>query len=89
MLYQGTNDVGLDSASDVSLTLDPIFEDITWSTWTNLGTSGNLSTQDPFLMLNGGIARLAADDRGVLFVDASGAAVFSGLFIAVVRYGTL
>jgi len=88
IIYQATNDFGLDSTGAIILT-NPIFEDITWGNWTSLGTSGNLATQNEFQVLAGGLTRLAADDGGVVFVDASGTAALSGLFVDVARYGRL
>ncbi len=86
---QATNEVGLDSAGDVSLTTLPLFEDVTWPTWTSFGTSGNMATQVPAIMYTGILARVAADDGGVVFIDLSGTAALTGLFVDVVRYGRL
>lgn len=88
ILFQATNDFGLDSTGAVVLTY-PVFETVTWGSYANLGTSGNLATADELLERAQGIARLAADDGGVLMVDASGAAALSGLFVDVCRYGRL
>lgn len=89
VMYQGTNDVGLDSASAVSLTEDPVFDDIIFPSYSNLGTSGHLAAQDPGLLYTGLIARLAADDGGICLVDASGTAALNGLFVDICRYGRL
>lgn len=88
LIFQGTNDLGLDSAGDPILT-DPVSEDWAFRAFTSLGVSGNLSTQDPTLILSGLSARLAADDGGMVIVDASGAGAFTGGFMDVVRYGRL
>lgn len=88
MIYQATNDVGLNSAGAVVNT-NPIFEDVTWPVFTSLGTSGNLATQNPFLMRTGGVARLAADDGGLALLDISGFEALTGLFVDFVRYGVL
>ncbi len=88
MIFQATNDVGLNAAGAVVNT-NPIFEDVTWPVWTSLGTSGNLATQNPFLMRTGGVPRLAADDGGLALLDVSGTAALTGLFVDFVRYGML
>jgi len=88
IIYQATNDFGLNSDGSVNLT-NPIFEDVTWGSFSSIGTSGNLATQNPFQVLTGGITRLAADDGGIVMVDNSGAARLSGLFVDVARYGRL
>lgn len=92
MLFQSTNDFGLDSSGAV-ITTEPAFVDITWAGWANVGTSGNLSTQAPVKIFTGTdpVVRLAADDGGVLFVDmlTGGGTPFSGSFVDVVRYGKL
>ncbi len=88
IIYQATNDFGLDSTGAVILT-NPIHEDVIWGTWSSLGTSGNLATQNEFMVLTGGLTRLAADDGGVVFLDASGAATLNLLFVDVARYGRL
>lgn len=88
MVWQGSNDLSLNSAGAIVTT--PVhFKDINWPPWTSLGTSGNLSAQRPILQFADEHARLAADDGGVLFIDASGAETLSGGYVDVVRYGTL
>ena len=88
LILQATNDVGLDSAG-AAVNTNPIFEDITWNSWSRLGTSGNIFTVNPAQMYTGIIARVSADDGGLACVDASGAASFPSTFIDFVRYGRL
>lgn len=88
ILFQGTNDLGLDSADAVVLT-NPLFETVTWPSYANSGTSGNLISPDPVIVSAQGIARLAADDGGVLMLDLTGTAGLTGLFVDVCRYGRL
>lgn len=88
VLFQGTNDLGLDSTDAVVLT-NPLFETYTWPSYANSGTSGNLVSPDPIIVSAQGIARLAADDGGVLMLDLTGSAGLTGLFVDVCRYGRL
>jgi hypothetical protein len=89
VIMQATNDVGLDSAGAAVLTT-PMFDEISFPEWSSLGTSGNLATQNPGVMYEGLLARVAADDGGVLFLDVSSvAATLTGGFVDCVRYGKL
>lgn len=89
IVIQGSNDLDLDSTGALVNTF-PAFVDITWPTFTNLGTSGNLARTEPTLEFAAGpLVRLAADDGGALLVDASGSAALNGLYVDVVRYGKL
>jgi hypothetical protein len=88
LVFQGTNEFARDSADAVVLT-NPVYEDITWPQFDSFGTSGNLASQNPVLVLNGAIARLGADDGGLAAIETSGAALLSGGYIDVVRYGRL
>ncbi len=89
-IFQGSNDLGLDSAGDPVLTT-PVFEEYTFPEFSSIGTSGNMATQNPALVFKDGvIARIAADDGGMLFVDNSTvAATLTDGFVDVVRYGRL
>ena len=88
LIFQGTNEFARSSTDAVVLT-NPVYEDITWPEFSSFGTSGNLATQNPTLVLNGAIARLGADDGGLAAVEISGSALISGGYIDVVRYGRL
>jgi len=78
----------------------PIFDEFVWPTWAQLGTSGNLSIQNPELTVNAGsgsqaLLRLGCSGIpftttavGVTFVDDSGGNL-TGWFVDVVRYGRL
>jgi hypothetical protein len=89
VIMQSTNEVGLDSTGAVVAT-NPIFDEIAFPEWSSVGTDGNLATQNPAVMYTGLLARVAADDGGVLFVDVSGtAATLNGGYVDVVRYGFL
>lgn len=92
MLFQATEDVGVNSAGAAVLTT-PAFVDITWDAFVDLaslGGAGNLSTNDPVqVFTNEAQVRLAADQGGVQFVDMSGLSIFDGAFIDIVRYGKL
>lgn len=88
IVYQATNDFGVDSAGAPVLT-DPVFDTITWGSFAALGAAGNLATPDPIQLLTGDIARLAADDGGVAMIDASGSGALAGCFVDVCRYGKI
>jgi len=94
IIYQATNDFGLDSAGDIVLT-NPVYQDVTWPAFSSVGTSGNLATQNPVIeLVNNSLAnpltRLAADDGGIALVDLDsvGAPLTSG-FVDFCRYGIL
>lgn len=88
LIYQGTNEFAR-SSTDAAVLTTPLYEDITWPSWTATGTSGNLATQNPVLVLNSAIARLGADDGGIAAVDLSGSSALNNGYIDVVRYGRL
>lgn len=88
LAFQATNDFGLDSAGAPVLT-SPIYDEIVFPAFNDLGTSGNMSTQDPAVLYTGFLARVAADDGGLLVIDNSGSATFNGAFLDVCRYGRL
>ena len=89
-IIQGSIDFGLTSAGLVN-TANPVHEDIAWPGWSSLGTSGNLATQNPTIIKDNTsiLSRLVADDGGLVFLDISGAAALSGLFVDVCRYGVI
>lgn len=89
MAFQATNDLSIDSTGIPSTTPPPVFEDVNWPLFSSLGTSGNMATQNPLIVREQGIGRLSADDGGMLFIDASGAASLNGLYVDVARYGKL
>lgn len=89
MAFQGTNDLSIDSSGAISLTPSPVFEDVNWPSFVSFGTSGAMASQNPLIVREQGIARLSADDAGMLFVDIGGAAALNGLFVDVARYGKL
>lgn len=68
---------------------DPVFEDIPWPAYAPVGTSGNLTPQDPIQIWTGMLPRINADSGGVVFVDVSGSGAFNGCYLDVVRYGQL
>lgn len=88
LIMQASNDVGLNSAGAPILT-NPIFDEVTFQLFASLGTSGNLATQNAAVMYDGLMARVAADNGGVVFVDATGSAALNGCFVDAVRYGKL
>lgn len=90
-VFQATNDFGLNSAGAVVNT-SPIFEDTIWDAFVSIGTSGNLSTQNPVKVYGDETvyARMAADDGGLALIDNSGASAFGAEgVIDFVRYGRL
>jgi hypothetical protein len=93
-VFQGSNDVGLDNTGTVVLdntgALGPVFEEVIWPQWAAIGTSGNLFSQVPALILdkNSLFNRLAADDGGLALIDNSGGALANG-YVDIVRYGKL
>lgn len=90
LIFQATDDFTRDPNNVVNLT-NPIFEDVTFPAFASLGAAGNLSTQNPQILLdhNTFASRIAANDGGVVAVDASGAGTLAGCFLDVVRYGHL
>ena len=90
LIAQATDDLTRDPNNIVS-PLNPVFEDITFPLFTSLGAGGNLATQNPVILLDyrNPLTRLAANDGGVVAVDASGAGTLAGCFLDVVRYGHL
>jgi hypothetical protein len=90
LVFQATDDLTRDPNNLVSLT-DPVFQDVTFNAYTSLGAGGNLATQNPMVLLdhNTPASRLAANNGGVVAVDASGAGTLAGCFLDVVRYGHL
>ncbi len=87
MILQGSNE-GVDSAGAAVLT-DPVFDDVTWRDWTDVGTSGNLANVEPSMIYTGPLARMVADDGGLALVDLSGSSALSGGYVDFVRYGRL
>lgn len=90
LIFQATDDFTRDPNNLVSLT-NPLFQDVTFPLYASLGAGGNLATQNPVVLLNHDqpASRLAANDGGVVAVDASGAGTLAGCFLDVVRYGQL
>jgi hypothetical protein len=90
LVFQATDDFTRDPNNLVTLT-NPIFQDVTFNAYTSLGAAGNLATQNPVVLLdhNTPASRLAANNGGVVAVDASGAGTLTGCFLDVVRYGQL
>lgn len=90
MLFQSTNDFGLDSTGAIIAT-DTRFIDYIWGTYVAQGGAGNLSGAFPVLQLTGEAARLAADDGGLALVDLDATAQAGGpitnAFVDFTRYG--
>lgn len=89
LVFQATDDLSRDVNGNVVFT-DPVFEDVTWPAFASLGGAGDLANADPVIQLNflTPATRLAANDGGVICVDASGGAL-AGCYVDVVRYGHL
>ena len=94
-IVQGSNEFALDKggvAGSLDLT-NPIYEDVNWPAFASLTSGGgNLSTQNPSIILDAShpLTRCGADGGGVVFVDGSGAAaLLTGAYVDVVRFGTL
>ncbi|MHB8734276.1 MAG: hypothetical protein ACYC6M_03130 [Terriglobales bacterium] len=114
-IIEGSDDFNLD-ALGVAGQLDqsgrvltsasyPIFDEFTWPTWAQIGTSGNLSIQNPELTIAdknaNALLRLGCSGIpftttavGVVFVDdnagsSTGTGPLAGWFVDVVRYGVL
>jgi len=93
MLFQETNDFGLDSAGAV-IAAETVFVDYTWGTYVaGGGGGGNLTLQYPVKQLTGEAVRLAADDGGVQLIDLDSTALaeglISGAYVDVCRYGKI
>jgi len=88
-IFQGTNDLDLDSLGNVILTPNR-FVDYIWGTYAANGGVGNLSVNFPVKELTGEVPRLAADDGGVQLFDLdAGATGITGAFVDVARYGKI
>lgn len=90
LIFQATDDFTRDPNNLVTLT-DPLFQDITFPAYTSLGAAGDLATQNSVILLNHDqpTTRLAANNGGVVAVDATGVGGLAGCFLDVVRYGHL
>lgn len=84
MLFQGSNDFGLDSAGAV-ITTEAASVEVAWPTYASHAVTG--VSDYPVIELPGPVSRLAADDGGVAFSSTD--AAIQGGFVDVVRYGTL
>lgn len=62
--------------------------DMVWGLWTSVA-SANFATQYQTQFISDEFARLSANSGAMMFVDASGSAALTGLFVDVVRYGEL
>lgn len=85
--FQASNDFDLDSAGAPVLT-GPRFVDYQWGTYAPVGGAGNLGVQYPMDEMSDMVNRLAADDGGVVLIDASGGELAEE-YVDVVRYGVL
>jgi len=86
ILWQASDDASLDEFG-APIATPVIFVDQTWGTFASVG-AGDLGAQNETLELTGQIARIAANDGGIVFVDRSGGSL-DGAFIDVIRYGEL
>ncbi len=86
LLFQASNEETTSTGAVANSSV--LFEDITWPVWAGVGTSGNLaSSQVPYLVYTGGLARIGADNGGLALVDLDG--LLSGASVDFVRYGRL
>ncbi len=93
MLFQETNDFGLDSAGAL-IAAETVFNDYTWGTYAVGGNGiGNLGVQYPVKQLTGEAVRLAADDGGLQLIDLDATNLAAGpitnAFVDIVRYGRI
>lgn len=104
-IIQGADDFALDSggtSGSLSQT-SVVFEEFTWPQFTSIGTAGHLSSQNAVITIDGSsqtgkaLMRLGCSgipyqntSVGVTFVDDSGvAALLTGAYVDVIRYGRL
>lgn len=88
-VMQCSNDFGTDSSDLPQVSLRSIFEDVTFNSNTNVGTSGNLTTPYQVIDYTGFMVREAADGGGVVAVNRDSNAELASRTIHLVRYGKL
>lgn len=85
--FIGSDAFGENAAGNIDLT-DVRGYDVIWGTWASIA-SANFATQYQLQTFVETVPRVGANEGGVFFVDASGTAALTGLYVDVVRYGVL